>query len=185
MMELGDQQIYCFPDFNDGSPAKVYFEYLGIKRHVSIDLNGMLGALPLDLSKPIDDPAFMGAFDMVTDLGTSEHVSPHVSGLYACRLNCHNWCREGGVMVFENPKTGNWSKHGHHYFTTEHYRLLSEACDYDVLDLADVPPVYFSDFLGHSPDRVEVIAVLRKLSGKPFVSFERYEQICSSTVFRS
>lgn len=49
---------------------KDWFEGRGI-RHVSVDLNGQDGALPLDLRDPLN----LGTFDLVTNYGTTEHVS--------------------------------------------------------------------------------------------------------------
>jgi hypothetical protein len=63
-LELGNKREGAKP------PYKSYFEARGI-RHVSVDLNGRDGALPLDLRDPLN----LGTFDLVTNYGTTEHVS--------------------------------------------------------------------------------------------------------------
>jgi len=175
MLELGDQQMYCHPSIAEASAAKVYFSSLGV-RHVSVDLNGQLGALPMDLSKPLLESAAKGQFDVVTDFGTSEHVGPGLAALYQCRLNVHEACRDGGLMVFMNPKTGHWPGHGFHYFTMRHYDLLASACGYSLLEVEEQPT------LGNMVDGWQVQAVLTKGS-KPFVSFDEFSAICKDTVF--
>ncbi len=178
MMELGSQQMYCHGNIPEGSAAKSWFTRMGAE-HTSIDMNGELGALQMDLAKPILREEWEGHFDVVTDFGTSEHVGPSLTALYNCRASCHNWCRPGGVMFFNNPKTGHWPNHGYHYFTVDHYRKLAEACNYGVMDLWEHPT------LGNSVDGYQVFAVLMKNTNAPFVSEEKFIALCQGTVFKS
>ena len=96
MLELGNKKT------NDIT-YKQYFKSLGIN-HVSIDINGKDGALPLDLRYPID----MEPFDMVTNIGTTEHVTDQ-EGVWR---NIHNLCKTGGVIVSHTPLQGDWTWHG-------------------------------------------------------------------------
>ncbi len=178
MMELGSQQMYCNPNIPEGSAAKAWFTRLGAE-HVSIDRNGELGAFPMDLAHPIRREEWEKHFDLVTDFGTSEHVGESLNALYNCRANCHDWCRVGGLLIFCNPKRGHWPKHGYHFFTVDHYQRLAEACGYGVLDLWDHPT------LGNHVDGYQVSAVLLKQSDAPFISEERYIDLCQGTVFTS
>ncbi len=73
MLELGDQTIDT--DQIPESTGKEYYENRGVL-HTSFDLNGNHGALRVDLSKPIRNPDWLGAFDIITNSGTSEHVEP-------------------------------------------------------------------------------------------------------------
>lgn len=178
MMELGDQQMYCHPNIPEGSAAKSYFERFGV-RHTSIDLNGELGAIALDLSKPIENPDWMGTFDVVTDFGTSEHVGQKLEALYECRKNVHNFCRVRGLMVFANPKTGHWPRHGYHYFTKAHYEKLAGPCHYALLEVSEHPALH------NTVDGWEIRAALLKADKIPFPSFEEFKAICEGTVFPS
>lgn len=177
MMELGDQQMYANPDITEASPAKEWFLRQGVAEHVSIDANGLLGALPMDLSKPIDKPEWNGAFDLVTDFGTSEHVGKDLECLYNCRSNCHRWCRVGGLMIFMNPKTGHWPLHGYHYFTLAHYEALGAACQYRVLEVSEHPT------LGNFTTGWQIHAAFVKTVDIPFITFSQYSDICRHTVF--
>lgn len=175
MMELGDQQMYCHGNVPEGSAAKSFFEQLGVQ-HTSIDLNGELGAIALDLSQPIRREEWNGQFDMVTDFGTTEHVGRELVNLYNCRENCHRFCRPGGVMIFMNPKKGNWPGHGYHYFTKEHYEKLALAAGYRVLEISEYPT------LGNSTDGWQIHAAFIRGDGD-FIPFEAYAEICKDTVF--
>lgn len=113
MLELGDK-------INGDLTYKAYFESLGF-RHVSIDWNGKNGALPLDLRKPLWDE--LGEFDMVSNMGTTEHVDDQ-RGVWE---NIHYLTRVGGVYVGQTPYPDgrNWWWHGTWYPTEKFYRTFA------------------------------------------------------------
>lgn len=139
MLELGNQFLCAgskpYPDFpshligmdaNAPIIAKPYFESLGYE-HVSIDLNGRNGTLVHDLSKPFD----LGRqFDIVTDFGTSEHVSC----LWACLRNVHVHTKAEGLIFHANPAPGNWSDHGYWYRNEAFYARFAELSGYALLE---------------------------------------------------
>ena len=100
MLELGNKKT------GDVS-YKSHFEKLGI-RHVSVDINGLDGALRLDLRKPLK----LGQFDMVTNFGCSEHV---VDNQEAVWRNIHEAVKINGVLICMCPMPGDWWWHGIHY----------------------------------------------------------------------
>jgi hypothetical protein len=125
MCELGSQIIPCRPDFKS---AKDYFEYKGVK-HTSIDLNGEHGSLKLDLCKKIE----IGQYDIVTNLGVSEHVEDEEM----CFENIHNFCRVGGVMIHVLPAENNWLKHKcYRRYNLGFFRDLSKRNNYEIIDLS-------------------------------------------------
>lgn len=176
MMELGDQQMMTFSMIPEGISAKEVLATKGVK-HTSIDINGELGALPLDLSTKLEQPEWHESFDVVTDFGTSEHVGPGLAALWQCRENCHRWCRPGGIMVFMNPRTLHWPQHGVHYFTPLHYERVAAACSYKVLEISEHPAC------GNAMTGIQVHAVLQKRSSAPFVTKEQFLDICQGSVF--
>lgn len=101
MCELGNQMMR---DMGNCS-AKRYFRNLGVD-HVSLDENGKDGAVAVDLSKPI--PESLGLFDLVTNYGTSEHISDQ----YQVFKNIHDLTRTGGMMAHCVPMNGDWNDHG-------------------------------------------------------------------------
>lgn len=106
MLELGNKK-------NDNGVYKHYFRELGFT-HVSIDWNGDDGALALDLRDRIE----MDPFDIITNFGTTEHVSNQ----YAVWENIHRLVKVGGIMVSTTPLPGDWLHHGEYYPTTEFFR---------------------------------------------------------------
>ena len=115
MLELGNKK-------NREGTYKEYFENAGME-HISIDWNGLDGAIKLDLRQPID----MEPFDMVTNIGTTEHVDDQ----YGVWQNIHNLTKVGGVIVSHTPLEGDWWWHGEYYprksffeqFTTNGYDI--------------------------------------------------------------
>ena len=109
MLELGNKK-------NADGVYKTYFESLGID-HTSIDWNGQDGALNLDLRQPVKlDP-----FDMVTNIGTTEHVDDQE----AVWRNIHNLTNVGGVIASLTPLEGDWWWHGEYYPRAEFFQEFS------------------------------------------------------------
>jgi hypothetical protein len=139
---------------------KDVFKSLGF-RHVSVDTNGLDGALPKDLRKPLN----LGTFDMVSNIGTSEHVSENDwDGQVACWRNIVEAMHVGSVLVAITPRPGSWLRHGtwypHKEFYTELARLNGmevERC-YDSVDRGD----------NIAPHLRLVYARLRRISDAPF-----------------
>lgn len=109
MLELGGK-------INAPFTYKAYFQSLGY-RHVSIDWNAEHGALKRDLRERL----MLGTFDMVTNIGTSEHVQ----GQYGVWQNLVEACRVGSVLICTTPKPGQWLWHGWHHPHAEFYRELA------------------------------------------------------------
>jgi hypothetical protein len=147
MLELGNQYLYIqerpFPWYKDKflnptntAPiaAKPFFVEYGFE-HVSVDINGQDGALPLDLSQPITITDGTGQqrryFDYITDFGTSEHVS----NLWQCLANLHHHAHVGTVFFHVNPLTGNWPGHGFWYRDEEFYEAYAKLVGYRLLEM--------------------------------------------------
>jgi len=110
MLELGNKK-------NGTHTYKKFFTSLGYS-HISVDWNGEDGALKLDLRKPLD----LGTFDMVSNIGTSEHVN----GQKEVWENMVNACHTGSVLVSTTPMFGDWTWHGEWYPSREFYVELAE-----------------------------------------------------------
>jgi hypothetical protein len=127
MLELGDK-------VGGGRAYKPYFESLGF-RHVSVDTNGNHGALPLDLRKPLN----LGTFDMVTNMGTSEHVSEdNFAGQIECWRNILAAMHVGSVLICDTPSPGYWINHGTWYPSTDFYRALAAQNGLELERLATI-----------------------------------------------
>ena len=110
MLELGNKK-------NAQGVYKTYFESIGID-HTSIDWNGEDGALKLDLRNPID----LEPFDMITNIGTTEHVSDQT----AVWRNIHNLTKIGGVIASLTPLEGDWWWHGEYYPRVEFFEQFAK-----------------------------------------------------------
>lgn len=133
--DLGAQNNYTDEIVRNNPARYPYFsEWWKIKnpdiQYLSIDLCGENGSEKWDLSKPL--PTRM-QFDLVCDFGTSEHVDD----IYQCFANVDALCKIEGIMIHENPKTGNWPLHCFHYYTQGFYIDLAVKAGYEILELGE------------------------------------------------
>lgn len=110
MLELGNKR-------NGALTYKAFFKSRGY-RHVSVDWNGEDGALRKDLRQPLN----LGTFDMVCNIGTTEHVE----GQEGVWRNICEAMHMGSVLVSLTPMPGHWLRHGLHYPTQEFYQQLAD-----------------------------------------------------------
>jgi hypothetical protein len=121
--ELGDQGLSWEAK---GQKSKPWYLALGCARYVSIDGNGR-GTMTADLNHPIAlDP-----FDLVTDLGTGEHVFNQAQ----IWRTLHGLCTPGGFIVVDRPTHG-YDKHCFYLINECLLRDLAEANGYAVRWLA-------------------------------------------------
>jgi hypothetical protein len=142
MLELGNKK-------NAPYTYKQFFEARGI-RHVSVDWNGQDGALRMDLQRPLN----LGTFDMVTNIGTSEHVDDQV-GVWRNIIEAMDL---DSILVSTTPLPGDWSWHGDHYPTERFYVDLAE------LNALEVQRMYVS---GEHPRRM-IFFRARRVERVPF-----------------
>ena len=129
MLELGNQKVKLS---GNRQIAKSYFEKLGFK-HTSFDINGKDGALPIDLSRAIENKGFHNKFDIVTNAGTSEHVEPY-EGQYECFRNVHLCTKVGGIMIHIVPEDGSFPNHCPFYYKSGFFEKLAELNNYEVIE---------------------------------------------------
>lgn len=168
MLELGAQNMYDNGHY--GWIAKDYFESINI-HHISVDIIEHQGCVQCDLREL---HPFNAKNDIVTNFGTAEHVD---GSLYNPFKNIHNACKVDGIMIHENPKTGNWPSHGQHYFTMGFYPEFAMACGYQVVELTEEPA------MGNVIDGWNVSCVLKKLSDNEFITEEQFNKIYDAHIF--
>jgi len=122
MCELGNQKIKFL---KHRIPAKKYYTGLGVKEHVSLDLNAKNGARPVNLDKSIPQD-LLNRFMLVTDYGTLEHVNNQ----YQVFRNMHDMCCIDGIMLHSLPPPGHWPGHGRYYYPEEFFEQLARTCGY-------------------------------------------------------
>lgn len=167
MLIIGCQNLY--DNENYGEIAHHYFQNLGHNVR-SLDILGCQGSEKLDLR---EDLAFKPEFDLVNDCGSKEHID---GSLYRPFKNIHEACKVGGVMIHENPMTGNWPGHGYHYFTLKFYDELAKACNYEVLENCTEAA------MSNTVDGWNVCAVLHKQTDNDFISEDVFNIIYSKHI---
>lgn len=120
MLELGGK--WCS---QAGVTYKSVFEGMGIA-HVSIDWNSEHSARALDLREPLD----LGQFDIITNFGTSEHVSEQ-AGVWA---NIHRAGKVGAIYCGQTPYPGgeSWWWHGEWYPTEQFYHQFGRLNGWEI-----------------------------------------------------
>lgn len=151
MLELGNKR-------DDGRVYKAWFESKGF-RHVSIDTNGEDGALPLDLRQPLN----LGTFEMVTNIGTSEHVSEQAwDGQVACWRNIVEATHVGSILICDTPHPGHWRRHGTWYPHPAFYEELAALNGFNLQRLQ------VNEWRPGREDRKVVSARMKRTELKPF-----------------
>mgnify|MGYP000173811548 CR=1 FL=1 len=167
VIELGAQNNYSIP-----LPAPYMSEWYrerGIE-YESIDLSAENGCLVVDLSKPYTPER---QYDMVTDFGTSEHVGwdgkHDIEAIYNCWKTKHDLLKVGGIMVNENPKTGNWIGHGFNYYTLDFYNRLTDLCGYAIIETCEIPA------MGNTTDGWNVYCSFIRRNDRQFITLEEFK----------
>ena len=166
VLELGAQNFYhTYPSVKYGDYADKYYKAKGVEHYECIDLNGENNARVWDLSKPI---APFGLYDLVTDLGTQEHISAEMSveALYNCWAT--KYFASSRLIVSANPKTGNWPKHGAYFFTTKFYEELAFLTRMRIVKLNEKPA------MGNTTDGWEVMCLLEKTPASRWIGLDEF-----------
>ena len=164
VIDLGSQNDYSFPHL----PAPYISEWwlsMGVD-YTCVDLNGENNAWILDLAETMngrDDlmPTDI-KYDMVLDIGTSEHIGRagkfDWEAIYNCWESKFDMCKTMGLIVSENPKTGNWPGHSFQFYTEEFYHQLEAEAGLQMIDIGEVCA------MGNCQDGRNVYSVYIKIS---------------------
>lgn len=152
IMEFGSQDIICpgpharllnrllaafeRPQFDaeeltkigNGGAAREFYERLGWQ-YDCLDTDGKHGALVLDLNFDPAPAELMGAYDLVTNIGTAEHL---INQLNAFRV-FHDLTKPGGVMLHLAPHTA--MDHGFYTYQPNFFYALARYNSYEMLGL--------------------------------------------------
>lgn len=110
--------------------AKSLYLALGFRDYTAIDANATYNSLPLDLNKNLyEEFGFKDTFDLVTNLGTSEHCFDQ----YQVFRNIHELCNEGGLMIHGIPTQG-WVNHAFYAYHPRTFADIALANDYEIVE---------------------------------------------------
>lgn len=187
VMELGVQNLYSSKFPHEHRKGRDYYPYayefykeLGID-YECIDFNFTFkgyhgkGDEPtlkeIDLSKP-QKVKKEDVKDLVTDFGTSEHVSGKTGhsarAFYNCLKTKHDLCKKWGIMISENPKTGHWPNHGVNYYTEQFYRDLEASGAIEIVQLGEHAA------MGNSTTGINVYCIAKKVG--EFPTFDKFKK---------
>jgi hypothetical protein len=160
-LDFGAQNNYAQPTL----PAPYMSEWYKEKGIIyeSIDLSGENGCVVQDLTEPFD----LGTkFDLCVDAGTLEHVTDLYMGLQ----NLFNHCKTGGYIYRENPKTGNWPRHGFNYMTEAFYIELQAIAGIEIMSLGEHAAT------GNTTNGWNIYCLMTKTSDK-FPTLEQFKRL--------
>lgn len=189
VIEIGAQDVCVAPEIVSNILYEYQFDYkmkqveslnpgqlyasLGLKHYTSIDASGANGSLTFDLNRDLyQDYRYSETFDLVTNLGTSEHCFNQ----YAAFKNLHDLCRPGGLMIHALTAQGNVN-HGFYNYHPRFVADLAAANQYEVVKLlftVDYRPALIEysleAFRQWDSHDVLLYTVLRKNSSDKFVT---------------
>jgi hypothetical protein len=104
--------------------ARIFWHWLEFA-HAAIDIDGSSGSIPLDLNYDDVPPEEKGKYDLVTNLGTTEHVANQLNAFEVI----HDLTKLGGVMVHELPAQGMFN-HGLVNYNPKFFWMLARSNRY-------------------------------------------------------
>ena len=115
--------------------AREFWEWLGFK-YAAVDIDGNPGSLPLDLNYDGAPWSSRKKFNLVTNFGTTEHVSNHLN---AFKL-IHDLTAQRGIMVHRLPCQGMFN-HGFVNYNFKFFWMLARSNGYKFVhaDFTDLP----------------------------------------------
>jgi hypothetical protein len=156
--ELGDQQFMSCPPFPENSYTRDFYESNNIN-YICIDTNGRGKSLDIDLNGSF---YLNKTFNIITNIGTLEHVENYYSGL----KHMHEMCDIGGFMIHISPAINHWPEHGFNYVLPEFFTKLAQECNYKLVDVRVEPTA-----IGGS-DADQTYAIMQKLLESKFPKIE-------------
>ena len=131
MAGLNNFQKNKFPDIDNwpNSPrcsAKSFYQFLGIKEYVSIDMNKEHGSISLDFNLPLEDTSLYSQFDLVTDHGACEHAF-NIAETYR---TMHRLCKPKGLIVIAQSL---WGGNGYFLYDESFFDGIAAANNYKII----------------------------------------------------
>jgi hypothetical protein len=192
VLDFGSQNLYVNPLENPPFVSQ-WYNQIGIADYTCIDLAGDNNALRIDVSKERTWPR---QYDLVVDGGFGEHIvqaeeyetisfhGGHINsvypkegqvtnkllGFYNFWVNKYKLCKNGGMIVSVNPKTGNWPGHCYHYLTQDFYFGITHLLDCDIVELTESPA------MGNTETGWNIICILEKQSDR-FPTFKEFQTL--------
>jgi hypothetical protein len=163
----------------DAPPAKAFWEWLGCT-YAAVDIDTSPHAIPLDLNFDDVPAEHMGKYQLVTNLGTTEHVANQNQAMKII----HDLTAPGGVMIHNVPAQGN-SNHGLINYNLKFFWMLARSCRYRWLDVqfisdsvsVPISPDIVGEIAKFHPERAGLLKDHQIVNSALLVIFQKYEDI--------
>lgn len=152
-------------------------------RHQSVDLYAGKATITADLNTYCVPEPYRGVFDIVTNLGSTEHVFDQTN-VFRC---IHDFAKVGAIFLHSVPATGYYN-HALYNYHPLFFVFLARANGYEIV-YASISPPHLEHTIPISPSlhgsdawtRVRNLSaiinfVLRKVVDAPFQLFSDYDQ---------
>ena len=131
MSDLKNFQKNEFPNIDNWPnfprcSAKYFYQFLGIKEYVSIDMNKQHGSIPQDFNLPLEDTSLYSQFDLVTDHGACEHAF-NIAETYR---TMHRLCKPKGLIVIAQSL---WGGNGYFLYDESFFDGIAAANNYKII----------------------------------------------------
>ena len=143
ILEFGNQHIWVHA--KEGMETKYdiardyYLQDRKFKEYVSIDMNGQDGALRIDLSQPITNPDLLNHFDVVTNVGTLEHIPSDAQSQWNGFRNAVICAKKGGLILHELVPAGQWTDHCSVWYKDGIGKVLADALGCELIEEVRFP----------------------------------------------
>jgi hypothetical protein len=163
-------------------PVKEYFQHIGMN-HISIDINGLNGAIQYDTRQSIvpDIFTYSPTYDIITNSGFSEHVGEGDLEInlwdnqYAIWKNFHDVGKIGSVYIHLVPRHGHWLRHGVCDYDLQFFRDIVHYNNYDIF----LAPMYYQRYA--YVDKNLILVMYAKQTMHPFMTLETFRNISGLT----
>ncbi|MEQ8832336.1 MAG: hypothetical protein RLW87_21185 [Alphaproteobacteria bacterium] len=114
----------------DQPNSRIVWHAIGAE-YTGFDMDDDPDTVALDLNFDSVPERHRGRYDLVSNLGTTEHVLNQFNAFKAA----HDLCRPGGIMIHELPG-GGYANHGFFNYNPKFFWQLAKANKYRLLDLS-------------------------------------------------
>lgn len=132
VIEFGNQRYGAkgiVPGTEAAATTKEFYQALGFKDYLALDVNTDMDAVIVDLNEPVPAGSLqLGWYDLVTNNGTGEHIFDQAMVF----KNVHDLCKAGGIMLHVLPFSP-WINHGFYCFQPILFRDLAAANGYEIV----------------------------------------------------
>ena len=138
VVEFGNQHIWKPAMERFGIKYEIardwYINDLGASRYECIDINKKDGALNINLTSEISDKSLLNQFDIVTNIGTLEHIGKSCEKQWNGFRNAVLLAKDGGLILHKLVPAGQWQDHCLVWYIDGIGKVLAENLDCELLE---------------------------------------------------